>query len=55
VRETMTYRDAGVDIEAAEKTLKSVKGAIKATHSSAVISSLANFGGMIALGADSRT
>ncbi len=44
-----TYADAGVNIEAAEKTLKSVKSAIEATYTSAVVSGLADFGGMMAL------
>ncbi len=47
-----TYADAGVDIEAAEKTLKSVKSAIEGTYTDAVISGLADFGGMFGLGAE---
>ncbi len=47
-----TYADAGVNIAAAEQALSSVKAAIEATHTDAVVSGLADFGGMMALGAD---
>ena len=46
-----TYADAGVDIAAAEQALARAKSAITATHTDAVITGPADFGGMIALGA----
>ncbi|MFP3904169.1 MAG: phosphoribosylformylglycinamidine cyclo-ligase [Armatimonadota bacterium] len=46
----MTYRDAGVDIEAAEETLKSLGETIKSTHGPEVLAGRADFGGMFALG-----
>ncbi len=46
----MTYRDAGVDIEAAEETLKSLGETIKSTHGPQVLAGRADFGGMFALG-----
>jgi phosphoribosylformylglycinamidine cyclo-ligase len=46
----MTYRAAGVDIAAAESMLAEVKQAVKATHNSSVLKTLADFGGLYALG-----
>lgn len=47
-----TYADAGVDIAAAERALARAKSAILATHTDAVLTGPADFGGMIALNAD---
>ncbi|MFO7946768.1 MAG: phosphoribosylformylglycinamidine cyclo-ligase [Armatimonadota bacterium] len=46
----MTYRDAGVDIDAAEATLQSLGETIKSTHGPQVLAGRADFGGMFALG-----
>ncbi|MDZ7716482.1 MAG: phosphoribosylformylglycinamidine cyclo-ligase [Balneolaceae bacterium] len=40
-----TYKDAGVDIEAGEKMVESIKGMVKETHSDAVLSNIGGFGG----------
>lgn len=48
--EGMTYRDAGVDIAAAEEALQSLTDTIKSTHGPQVIDSEADFGGLFALG-----
>ena len=46
----LTYRDAGVDIAAAEQMLSGVKAAVRRTHNAAVLHTLADFGGLYALG-----
>lgn len=46
----MTYRAAGVDIDAAERMLADVKQAVRATHNPSVLKTLADFGGLYALG-----
>jgi phosphoribosylformylglycinamidine cyclo-ligase len=42
----LTYREAGVDIDAAERALRSVAPAIQATHVSQVIGGIGGFGGL---------
>lgn len=49
MKKHMTYADAGVNIAAADEMLRSLKEAIRATHTPAVVSGLADFGGMMAL------
>ena len=49
-----TYKDAGVDIEAAERAVELMSEAVRATHSERVLTGLADFGGMFALGSDWR-
>ena len=46
----MTYRSAGVDIDAADRMLAEVKQSVRATHNSAVLKTLSDFGGLYALG-----
>ncbi|MEN6643352.1 MAG: phosphoribosylformylglycinamidine cyclo-ligase [Armatimonadia bacterium] len=48
--EKMTYRGAGVNIDAAESMLKDVKQAVRATHNANVLQTLSDFGGLYALG-----
>lgn len=40
-----TYKDAGVDIEAGEEMVESIKGVVQETHSDAVLSNIGGFGG----------
>ncbi|SHG43990.1 phosphoribosylformylglycinamidine cyclo-ligase [Fodinibius roseus] len=40
-----TYKDSGVDIEAGEKMVESIKGMVRETHSDAVLSNIGGFGG----------
>lgn len=40
-----TYKDAGVDIEAGEQMVESIKGMVKETQSDAVLSNIGGFGG----------
>ncbi len=44
-----TYRDAGVDIEAAERAVELMKAAVASTHTPNVITGLSDFGGIIGL------
>lgn len=46
----LTYRDAGVDIAAADRMLADVKAAVQRTHNASVVKTLADFGGLYALG-----
>jgi len=40
-----TYKDAGVDIEAGEEMIDSIKGLVQQTHSDAVLKNIGGFGG----------
>lgn len=40
-----TYKDSGVDIEAGEQMVESIKKVVKETHSEAVLSNIGGFGG----------
>ncbi|NGP87132.1 phosphoribosylformylglycinamidine cyclo-ligase [Fodinibius halophilus] len=44
-KKKFTYKDAGVDIEAGEEMVESIKGVVKETHSDAVLSNIGGFGG----------
>jgi phosphoribosylformylglycinamidine cyclo-ligase len=44
-KKKFTYKDAGVDIEAGEEMVKSIKGIVQETHSDAVLSNIGGFGG----------
>ncbi len=46
----ITYKDAGVDIEAGEQAVKLMRQAVQQTHNEQVLEGLADFGGMYALG-----
>ena len=45
-KEKFTYKDAGVDIEAGEQLVESIKDTVKQTHTSAVLSNIGGFGGL---------
>lgn len=47
--ERMTYRDAGVDIDAGNKSVSLIKDAVRATYRSEVMGDLGGFGGLFAL------
>ncbi|MGI6168194.1 MAG: phosphoribosylformylglycinamidine cyclo-ligase [Christensenellales bacterium] len=49
---SLTYKEAGVDVEAGYRSVQLMKGHVAATMNSQVLSGLANFGGMYALGAE---
>jgi phosphoribosylformylglycinamidine cyclo-ligase len=44
-KKKFTYKDAGVDIEAGEEMVESIKGLVKETHSNAVLQNIGGFGG----------
>ena len=44
-KKKFTYKDAGVDIEAGEEMVESIKGVVQGTHSNAVLSNIGGFGG----------
>ncbi|HKK45464.1 MAG TPA: phosphoribosylformylglycinamidine cyclo-ligase [Balneolaceae bacterium] len=44
-KKKFTYKDAGVDIEAGEEMVESIKNVVKETHSDAVLSNIGGFGG----------
>ncbi len=44
-KKKFTYKDAGVDIEAGEQMVDSIKDVVKETHSDAVLSNIGGFGG----------
>ncbi|MFQ6132104.1 MAG: phosphoribosylformylglycinamidine cyclo-ligase [Armatimonadota bacterium] len=45
----LTYKEAGVDINAAERAVELMKEAVRGTHGPEVIAGLSDFGGMFAL------
>jgi phosphoribosylformylglycinamidine cyclo-ligase len=47
--EEFTYRDAGVDIDAMNRALESIKESVHRTFTPAVLSQMGSFGGMLAL------
>ena len=47
--EKMTYRDAGVDIDAGNESVSLIKDAVRATYRSEVMGDLGGFGGLFAL------
>ena len=47
--ERMTYRDAGVDIDAGNESVSLIKEAVRATYRSEVMGDLGGFGGLFAL------
>ncbi|MGM0546704.1 MAG: phosphoribosylformylglycinamidine cyclo-ligase [Bacteroidota bacterium] len=44
-KKKFTYKDSGVDIEAGEEMVESIKGLVKETHSDAVLQNIGGFGG----------
>ena len=44
-KNSITYKDAGVDIKAGEELVNSIKGMVKETHNDAVLSNIGGFGG----------
>ena len=44
-KKKFTYKDSGVDIEAGEQMVESIKGMVKETHSDSVLSNIGGFGG----------
>ncbi len=47
--ETITYKDAGVDIDKAEAFIEKIKPLVKATHRTGVLGEIGGFGGMFHL------
>ena len=43
---TVTYASAGVDVEAGDRAVELMKGAIKATHNSSVVGGVGGFAGL---------
>ena len=48
-KKSMTYRDAGVDIDAGNQLIEKIKPFVARTHRAEAISSLGGFGGLFAL------
>lgn len=44
-REKITYKDSGVDIEAGDKMVESIKGLVQQTHGNEVLTGIGSFGG----------
>ena len=42
----ITYKDAGVDIEAADKSVQSIASVVRSTNTIGVLSGIGQFGGM---------
>ena len=51
VKKSLTYRDAGVDIDAGNRSVELIKGAVKSTFRPEVLGDLGGFGGLFALNA----
>jgi phosphoribosylformylglycinamidine cyclo-ligase len=49
MNQPLTYKSAGVDIEAGERAVALMKDALRSTHDSGVLTGLSDFGGMYAL------
>jgi phosphoribosylformylglycinamidine cyclo-ligase len=47
-KDGLTYRDAGVDIDAQDEALRRIKGMLKSTRTPGVLSELGSFGGLFA-------
>jgi phosphoribosylformylglycinamidine cyclo-ligase len=47
-KKSFTYKDSGVDIEAGEKLVDSIKEMVKETHDNQVLSNIGGFGGLFA-------
>lgn len=45
-KKKITYRDSGVDIEAGEKMVDSIKGLVRQTHNESVLADIGGFGGL---------
>ena len=48
-RQSFTYRDAGVDIDAGERAVQLMKAHVRSTFTPAVLAELGSFGAMYAL------
>lgn len=44
-KKSFTYKDSGVDIEAGERMVNSIKGIVKETHNASVLTNIGGFGG----------
>lgn len=44
-KKKFTYKDSGVDIEAGEKMVNSIKGVVRKTHNASVLADIGGFGG----------
>ena len=49
--EKMTYKDAGVNIDAGNASVKLIKDSVRATYRPEVLGDLGGFGGLFALNA----
>ena len=45
-KKRFTYKDSGVDIEAGEKLVDSIKGVVRDTHTQSVLANIGGFGGL---------
>ena len=48
--QSVSYKDAGVDIDAGNESVNRIKPLVKATHNATVLAGIGSFGGMIDLG-----
>ena len=48
-KKTVTYRDAGVDIDAGNELIDRIKPLVKATHRPGVLGGIGGFGGLFEL------
>ncbi|MDZ7772735.1 MAG: phosphoribosylformylglycinamidine cyclo-ligase [Balneolaceae bacterium] len=46
LKKSLTYKDAGVDIEAGERMVESIKGVVQETHNESVLRNIGGFGGL---------